>query len=78
MLVQLCTTLGYIFSHPLGRLSKWRSTIAFIRWQIGVRMLKGSVLIDWVDNTKMLATRGSPRLLATFTVALWNSETWPF
>lgn len=78
MLVQLCTTLGYIFSHPLGRLSKWRSTIAFIRWQIGVRMLKGSVLIDWVDDTKMLAMRGEPSFTGNIYCGLMEFQDMAF
>ena len=36
------------------------TTLSSIRWQIGVRLLKGRVLFDWVDDTKMLAMRGEP------------------
>lgn len=36
------------------------TTLSFIPWQVGVRLLKGRVLIGWVDDKKMLVMHGEP------------------
>lgn len=45
-------------SHPLNQRSKFKAIIGFIRWQVGSRLVPGPVLIDFVNDSKLLVGKG--------------------
>lgn len=51
-----------IYNHPLNSNYKFRSIFKFIRWQLATRIFNKKILIDWVDNSKFLCSRGETGL----------------
>lgn len=50
--------LRFILSHPLSRRNRLAAVGRFLRWQIGTIVLRKPVIVDFVDNSKLVVTRG--------------------
>jgi FkbM family methyltransferase len=55
-------TIKFIINHPLNRGHKLRSIIRFAKWQIGSRLVPGSIVYDWVNGSKFLVKTGETGL----------------
>jgi FkbM family methyltransferase len=54
----LLNTLRYIVRHPLNRARPLRAVGRYLAWQIGSRLLPGSVAVPFVGGTRLLTRRG--------------------
>jgi FkbM family methyltransferase len=54
----LLHTLSFILRHPLNRTRKAAALGQFVRWQLGSRLLPGSVAVPFVDSTRLLVKPG--------------------
>jgi FkbM family methyltransferase len=54
----LLHTLSFILRHPLNRKQKVAALGKFVRWQLGSRLLPGSVAVPFVDSTRLLVKPG--------------------
>jgi FkbM family methyltransferase len=50
--------LKFILSHPLNRDAPFNTLARLIKWQLGTRLLPGSVAVPFVGNTRLLVQRG--------------------
>lgn len=53
----LFSTVAYILRHPLNANHKMAALQRFIRWQIGSRLLPGSVAVPFAGGTRLLVQR---------------------
>lgn len=51
-----------IIDHPLNRHQKLQAILRFARWQLGSRLLPGTIVYNWINNTKLLVRRGETGL----------------
>lgn len=54
----LITTIRFIAGHPLNRGSPLKALSQFVRWQIGTRLLRFSVSVPFVDDSRLLVAPG--------------------
>jgi FkbM family methyltransferase len=54
MVKKISSTIKYLFTHPLTRTQRIKTLLKFIRWQIGVRLIKEKVIIPWVDDAQLI------------------------
>lgn len=52
------TTLRFLLRHPLTMRSPVAAAARYLRWQIGSRILSGSVAIDFVNDARLLVRPG--------------------
>lgn len=67
-------TLGYILNHPLNRPHRMAALRRYFSWQVGGRLVPGAVLIDWVDDTKLLIRPGDHGLTGNVYCGLQEFE----
>ena len=60
--MQLAKIIRFIINHPLNRGSYIGAVIRFIKWQIGSRLVPGDVLINWVNDTRLIMRPGETGL----------------
>lgn len=51
-------TLRFILNHPLNRNQKGKAMTRFFRWQLGSRLIPGSVLVSFVNNSRLIVIPG--------------------
>ncbi|HEX4311210.1 MAG TPA: FkbM family methyltransferase [Acidobacteriaceae bacterium] len=56
--MSLLRTLRFIANHPLNRDRKAHALLGFLKWQIGSRLVPGSVVVDWVRDTRVIVRPG--------------------
>lgn len=54
----IAAILRGITGHPCNRRARFKAILGFIGWQFGSRLVPGPVLIDFVNNSKLLVGRG--------------------
>lgn len=54
----LIATLRHIVNHPLNRNARTAALKRFLRWQIGSRLLPGSAMVPFVDETVLVVSPG--------------------
>jgi FkbM family methyltransferase len=55
---KIFNTLRFILSHPLNRDRKLSAAVRWLRWQIGSRIIPGSVAVNYAANSRLLVNRG--------------------
>lgn len=55
-------TIKFITGHPLNREHKLSSIIRFAKWQVGSRLVSGTIVYDWVNGSKFLVETGETGL----------------
>ena len=58
MLLKMLRTLKFIIKHPLNRDNKIKSIIKYFRWQLGIRMLKKPVIVNFVNQSRLIVKKG--------------------
>ncbi len=58
----LLKTLCFILDHPLNRGARAQALGRFVRWQLGSRLLPGKMIVDWVDDARLIVGRGEAGL----------------
>lgn len=56
--MKLISILKFIFFHPLNKNNRLFSVIKFIIWQLFNKVYKSKVIIPWVDDTKLIVSKG--------------------
>lgn len=56
--MELLQVLSGIASHPLNRNNKINSLFRFLRWQLATRLWKDAIAVNFVNQTRLLVTRG--------------------
>lgn len=54
----LQTGLPYIWRHPLCRHDRWGSSLRYLRWQLGSRLLAAPVIAPWIHGAQLVVRRG--------------------
>ena len=58
MFLNMFKTLIFIIKHPLNKDNKIKSIINFFRWQLGSRILKKPVIINFVNRSRLIVEKG--------------------
>lgn len=56
--VSILHSIKFIINHPLNRKNKLGAILRFIKWQIGSRIVPGSVILNWIGESKIIASPG--------------------
>lgn len=56
--MHLIRTMKAIMNSPLNRDRKARSLVGYLKWQIGSRLIPGSVLFNWVNGARLVVAAG--------------------
>lgn len=51
-------TIRYIWNHPLNAGKKLNALSRFVRWQVGSRLVRGAVAVNFVDSSRLLIAAG--------------------
>lgn len=51
-------TARFLATHPLTRRRKIHALFNAIEWQIGIRLVPGDVIVNWVGGAKFITGRG--------------------
>lgn len=51
-------TLTFVLNHPLNRDHRIEALMRVVRWQLGSRLVPGPVVVDFVDESKLLIEPG--------------------
>jgi FkbM family methyltransferase len=54
----LINIIKFIVNHPLNKSNRVLAIINFLRWQVGSRLVSGSVIYDWINGSKLIASPG--------------------
>jgi FkbM family methyltransferase len=58
MLKRVLKTLKFLLSHPFNQGRPLSALFRYVRWQIGSRLVPGSVAVPFVENTRLLVSPG--------------------
>jgi FkbM family methyltransferase len=61
-LISTLRTFNFIIKHPLNQNNPIKAVLKFILWQVSARLLKMSVVIPWVNDSKFIAKIGETGL----------------
>ncbi|MCH8540757.1 MAG: FkbM family methyltransferase [Opitutales bacterium] len=56
------TTLKFIKSHPLTKRKVLKAILRILKWQISSRMIDGSIVFNWIEDSKFIVKRGDTGL----------------
>lgn len=56
--MSLISTLRFITNHPLNNQQKLDAVFRFIKWQVGSRILPGTVALNFVNDARLLVSPG--------------------
>jgi FkbM family methyltransferase len=56
--MSLLNTARFLATHPLTRQRKAQAFVNALKWQIGIRLVPGDVLVEWVGGARFITGRG--------------------
>ena len=56
--MKLYSVIKWITAHPLNRKDKMAAVIRFVRWQIGIRLIPGEFVFNWINDAKFFVRKG--------------------
>lgn len=56
--MSLASLARHVVRHPLNRQQRTRALIRLLRWQLGSRILKGEVIVPFVDDVSFICATG--------------------
>lgn len=74
----LWTTLSGVLRHPLNSDARLRALGRYLAWQVGSRLVPGSVAVPFVDGTRLLAKPGMVAATANIYLGLHEFEDMAF
>lgn len=60
--MSLLSTIQFVINHPLNRKHRLNSVIRFAKWQVGSRLVPGSIVFNWINGSKFLVNTGETGL----------------
>lgn len=70
--------LKFITNHPLNRKNKLKAIERFVKWQIGSRLVSGTIVYDWINGAKFFVKRGETGLTGNIYTGLHEFEDMGF
>jgi FkbM family methyltransferase len=70
--------LKFIIKHPLNKDKKIKSITNFFRWQLGSRILKKPVIINFVNQSRLIVKKGMTGATGTIYTGLYEFEEMSF
>ncbi len=55
-------TVKFITNHPLNRAHKLGAILRFAQWQLGIRLVPGTIVHDWVNGSRFFVKKGETGL----------------
>lgn len=71
-------TLRFVATHPLTRRHKLKAIARITRWQVGTRMLSGTIVHDWVQGSRFYVRRGETGLTGNIYAGLHEFQDMAF
>jgi FkbM family methyltransferase len=71
-------TVDFILRHPLNSENKLGSLLRFAKWQIGSRIVPGSVVVPFVNSTHLVVRRGMTSATGSVYCGLFELEEMTF
>lgn len=76
--MKLFSVLKFIALHPLNRGRALNAVMNFLRFQFATRLFQSKFLVDWVDDTKLLVSRGETGLTGNLYCGFMEFEDMAF
>jgi len=76
--MNLLRILKFIASHPLNRGGRLSACLKFIIYQIATRLFESKFLVNWVNDTKFLVSKGETGLTGNLYCGLMEYEDMSF
>ena len=70
--------LKFIYKHPLNSERKIKSIFKFITWQISSTLWGGSFIYNWIDNSRLIISKGMTGATGNIYVGLMEYEDMSF
>jgi FkbM family methyltransferase len=61
-MARIISNFLFILNHPLNRSRRYSTILNFLRWQLGIRILRGRFLMNWVNSSQLIVGRGEAGL----------------
>lgn len=56
--MRIVNQLWFVSTHPLKRDHKLRAVLGYLRWLVGIRLLGGEHVYEWVNGSRLLVRQG--------------------
>ena len=76
--MNLLRILKFIASHPLNRGGRLSAVLRFVRYQFATRLFESKFLVNWVNDTKFLVSKGETGLTGNLYCGLMEYEDMSF
>lgn len=76
--MNLLRILKFIAAHPLNRGGRLSAVLRFFRYQFATRLFESKFLVNWVNNSKFLVSRGETGLTGNLYCGLMEYEDMSF
>lgn len=70
--------IKFIYTHPLNKRKKIASICTFIKWQIVSRIWNSSFIFNWIDNSKLIVSKGMTGATGNIYVGLMEYKDMSF
>ena len=77
-MARIISNFLFILNHPLNRGRRYSTILNFLRWQLGVRILRGRFLMNWVDSSQLVVGRGEASLTGNIYCGLLELDDMAF
>lgn len=74
MIIRILSVCSFIINHPLNKKSKIHSIIKFFYWQIVSRLKKKRLVVNWVNESKFIMSKGEDGITGNFYCGLIEYE----
>src|SRR5215469_765130 len=74
MRIHFVSTLTHIALYPLNRRHKFAALLRFVRWQVGMRLIRSKAIVQWVDEARLVVGRGETGLTGNVYCGLMEYE----
>lgn len=78
MLLNVFNTLKFIVTHPMSKGRQWSAFLDWLRWQVGSRLVPGSVSVPYVNDSFLLVEPGMTGATGNIYVGLAEFEDMAF
>jgi len=76
--MDLLSILRFIAAHPLNRGGRLSAVLKFFRYQFATRLFESKFLVNWVNNSKFLVSKGETGLTGNLYCGLMEYEDMSF
>jgi len=70
--------LKFIYFHPLNKNNKLSSIIRFLKWQVSSRLWNGSFVYNWINDSKLIVSKGMAGATGNIYVGLMEYKDMSF